>query len=123
LGVVCYTGYRWEPLQQQGTTAQQALLNHIDLLIDGTYMESHHGDLLWRGSSNQRLLRLTARYQQILIQQLAMGDRSTGIEVGVDLSGAFYFTGVPALKDFRAKFAAQMQRQGITIKGIEHGKV
>lgn len=123
LGVVCYTGYRWEQLQQQGTMAQQALLNHIDLLIDGIYMESRHGDLLWRGSSNQRLLVLTERYQQILKQQLAIGDRSTGIEVGVDLSGAFYFTGVPALKDFRAKFAAQMQRQGITIKGIERGKV
>ncbi|MFN6531163.1 4Fe-4S single cluster domain-containing protein [Nostoc sp. ChiSLP03a] len=113
LGVMCYTGYRLEHLQQHGTDAQRALLNRIDLLVDGTYIESLHGDLLWRGSSNQRLLMLTERYQQILIQELAQGDRSTGIEFGIDVTGAFYFTGIPARKGFRDEFAAKMQSQGI----------
>lgn len=116
LGVVCYTGSRWERLGRTGTPAQKSLLERVDLLIDGLYIESEHGDLLWRGSSNQRLLPLTDRYRQILTQQLAAGDRSAGMEFGVDLTGAFYFTGVPARKGFRAEFEAGMQRQGITIK-------
>lgn len=66
LGVVCYTGYRWEHLQQYGSLAQQTLLQQIDLLIDGTYIEARHDHLLWRGSNNQRLLLLTKRYQAML---------------------------------------------------------
>ena len=123
LGVVCYTGYRWEYLQQQGSLAQQTLLQQIDLLIDGTYIEAHHDNLLWRGSNNQRLLLFTKRYQAMLQQYLTQGDLSAGLEFGVDLSGAIYFTGVPALQDFRQKFAAQLQGQGITIKGMDSGKV
>ncbi|GAB1541860.1 4Fe-4S single cluster domain-containing protein [Scytonema sp. NUACC21] len=113
LGVMCYTGYRLEHLQQQGTDAQKSLLACTDLLVDGTYIESLHGDLLWRGSSNQRLLLLTKRYQQILMQELAQGDRSAGIEFGIDITGSFYFTGVPARKGFRDEFAAKMQSRGI----------
>ncbi|NET11018.1 MAG: radical SAM protein [Merismopedia sp. SIO2A8] len=123
LGIVCYTGYRWEYLQQRGTPAQQALLHHIDLLIDGPYQASCHGDLLWRGSSNQRLMLLTSRYRDSVAQRLATGDRSVGLELGIDLSGAFYFTGVPALKDFRSKLAAQMQNQGITVSGLSNGEL
>lgn len=115
LGVICYTGYQWSQLQQQGTKAQISLLDRIDLLIDGTYIESLHGDLLWRGSSNQRLLMLTARYQNVVMQQLATGDHSAGLEFGVDLTGAFYFTGVPARKGFRDEFEAKMQQRGIKI--------
>lgn len=115
LGVTCYTGYRLEQLQQQGTEAQKSLLNCIDLLVDGTYIESLHEDLLWRGSSNQRLLVLTDRYRQVLMQQLETGDRSAGMEFGIDLAGAFYFTGVPARKGFRAEFEARMQSRGIRI--------
>lgn len=116
IGVVCYTGYRCEQLQQQGTADQLSLLDRIDLLVDGVYIESLHGDLLWRGSSNQRLLMLTTRYREVLMQQLATGDRSAGMEFGVDVTGAFYFTGIPAQPGFRAEFAARMQRLGITIK-------
>ncbi|MBD2185873.1 radical SAM protein [Planktothrix sp. FACHB-1355] len=115
LGVMCYTGYRWEQLQQQGTEAQKSLLDRIDLLVDGTYIESKHEDLLWRGSSNQRLLLLSDRYEQVLMAELAMGDRSAGMQFAVDLTGAFYFTGVPAKKGFREEFAARMQQHGITI--------
>ncbi|MFB2979322.1 4Fe-4S single cluster domain-containing protein [Microseira sp. BLCC-F43] len=116
LGVMCYTGYGFEQLQQQGTADQKLLCDRIDLLVDGTYIESLHEDLLWRGSTNQRLLLLTDRYRQVLMQQLEMGDRSAGIEFGIDVSGAFYFTVVPARKGFRAEFEAGMQRRGIRLE-------
>lgn len=115
LGVMCYTGYRFEQLQQQGMVEQKLLCDRIDLLVDGTYIASLHEDLLWRGSSNQRLWLLTERYREVLMQQLAMGDRSAGMEFGIDISGAFYFTGVPARKGFRGEFEARMQCRGIKI--------
>jgi anaerobic ribonucleoside-triphosphate reductase activating protein len=112
---MCYTGYRFEQLQQRGTADQKLLCDRIDLLVDGTYIESLHDDLLWRGSSNQRLLLLTNRYREVLMQQLAMGDRSAGMQFGIDVSGAFYFTGIPARKGFCAEFEAGMQHRGIKI--------
>ena len=42
LGLVCYTGYRLETLQRQGSTAQRALLARTDLLIDGVYVAREH---------------------------------------------------------------------------------
>ncbi len=115
LGVICYTGYSGSQLQQQGTKAQTSLLDRIDLLIDGTYIESLHDDLLWRGSSNQRLLMLTPRYDNVVREQLATGENSAGLEFGVDLSGGLYFTGIPARKGFRDEFAEKMQQRGIKI--------
>ncbi|MDY7023886.1 MAG: 4Fe-4S single cluster domain-containing protein [Cyanobacteriota bacterium] len=116
LGIICYTGYQWSHLQQHRTIAQTSLLDRIDLLIDGTYIESLHDDLLWRGSSNQRLLMLTPRYHNIVTELLATGEHSAGLEFGVDLSGGLYFTGVPARKGFRDEFTQKMQQRGIKIK-------
>lgn len=113
LGVVCYTGYRWEQLHEQGTAPQKALLEHIDLLIDGTYVEKLHDDLLWRGSRNQRLLLLSDRYQEILAQHLELGDRAAGLEFGIDTTGEFYFTGVPNRKGFRQELEARLKARGI----------
>jgi anaerobic ribonucleoside-triphosphate reductase activating protein len=62
LGVVCYTGYSWEYIRDRGTDEQKDFLTRIDLLIDGPYVQSLHAPLLWRGSSNQRLLPLSNRY-------------------------------------------------------------
>ena len=42
LGVVCYTGDRLERLQAYGTIAQRELLQRLDLLIDGIYIEAQH---------------------------------------------------------------------------------
>lgn len=111
LGVVCYTGHTLERLQQSGSAEQRGLLERIDLLIDGVYRQDLHADLRWRGSSNQRLLALTDRYRDIVLEI----DRSAGIEFMVDAEGAFGFAGVPAQPDFRSRFEARMAARGIGI--------
>lgn len=88
LGVICYTGYRHEQLRNR---SQRDLLARVDLLIDGPYDASRHADLLWRGSSNQRLLALTGRYADALDD----GDRSAGLEFSFTAQGRFSFAGVP----------------------------
>jgi anaerobic ribonucleoside-triphosphate reductase activating protein len=115
LGVVCYTGYRRETLQRQGTDAQRELLARIDLLIDGVYNEREHADLRWRGSANQRLLPLTDRYRAN-VEAIASGeDQSAGMEFFVDEEGAFGFAGVPAQPGFRTDFETRLAGLGVTL--------
>ena len=54
--VASYSGYTFEQLQA-GTPAQKALLETIDILIDGPYIQSQRSlGLNFRGSKNQRIL-------------------------------------------------------------------
>lgn len=51
----CYTGFLFEKLVKD--TRYTTLLQHIDVLVDGPFMQSlRDTDLLFRGSSNQRLI-------------------------------------------------------------------
>ena len=58
----CYTGYVLEPdlLSESGRARCEVtdeLLSYIDVLVDGPYVEALHDiTLLFRGSSNQRLI-------------------------------------------------------------------
>ncbi|MBO4369544.1 MAG: 4Fe-4S cluster-binding domain-containing protein [Desulfovibrio sp.] len=59
--IVTYTGYTYERLQEiihsEKNKEWAALLELTDLLIDGPYIETERDlDLLFRGSTNQRLL-------------------------------------------------------------------
>ena len=61
LNVWSYTGYTYEFLRSQGTPAQQALLDEIDVLVDGPFLlERRTLSLPWRGSDNQRVIDLPA---------------------------------------------------------------
>ena len=54
--VACYTGYLFEELAG-GTDEQKMLLEQIDVLIDGPFIESERSmDLLFKGSRNQRII-------------------------------------------------------------------
>lgn len=114
LGVVCYTGFRWEHLLQQGTPKQKDLLQRVDLLIDGVYMEGQHGDLLWRGSTNQRLLPLSDRYGDLVEQKLAAEERSAGLEFFLEATGEIQFVGVPKQPRFRQEFQRRISKRGVT---------
>ncbi len=51
----CFTGYTFETLVRM--PRQRALLEEIDVLVDGRYEQSlRDNDLCFRGSSNQRLI-------------------------------------------------------------------
>lgn len=51
----CYTGLTYEEIQKD--KARSALLQYIDVLVDGRFMrELHRKDLIFRGSCNQRLI-------------------------------------------------------------------
>ena len=58
--VASYSGYTFEQLLH-GTTAQQQLLQQIDVLIDGPFLLAERSlNLSFRGSKNQRILDVPA---------------------------------------------------------------
>ena len=61
-GVIVYTGYRLEELRKDPSAA--ALLARTDLLIDGPYIRELDDGKSLRGSSNQRIIPLTERYNK-----------------------------------------------------------
>ena len=59
----CYTGYRFEELLQN--PAQKALLEQIDVLVDGRFIEALKDEgLRFRGSSNQRIINVPASLEK-----------------------------------------------------------
>ena len=63
LSVFVFTGYEVEVLQESTDTYVQLLLEQIDILCCGLFVpEEFDINLLWRGSSNQRLIYLSNRY-------------------------------------------------------------
>ena len=57
----CYTGFTFEDLQAHGTPAQRELLKYVDVLVDGPFIEALRDiTLIFRGSSNQRLIDVAA---------------------------------------------------------------
>ena len=54
----CFTGFTFESLIQED---QRELLENIDVLVDGPFIEQlKDPDLLFRGSSNQRIINVPA---------------------------------------------------------------
>lgn len=61
--ILCYSGYTYEALCEKATKQQSvsAVLNDIDILIDGAYVESLADEAgEWTGSGNQRVIDLQA---------------------------------------------------------------
>ncbi len=51
----CFSGFKYEVLVKN--PAQKALLEQIDVLVDGSFVkELRDEDLIFRGSSNQRII-------------------------------------------------------------------
>lgn len=61
LSVWCYTGYTYEALMQEADPERMALLDQVDVLVDGPFILSQRSlELKFCGSPNQRLIDLKA---------------------------------------------------------------
>jgi anaerobic ribonucleoside-triphosphate reductase activating protein len=57
LNVWAYTGYRWEDILEIGNPQTLALLEQIDVLVDGPFQVNQRSlELLFCGSKNQRII-------------------------------------------------------------------
>jgi anaerobic ribonucleoside-triphosphate reductase activating protein len=111
-----YSGFTHAALRR-GTADQRALLDRLDLLIDGPYQRARHADLRWRGSSNQRVIALSDRYCGVMLAP----DVSQGIEFTLDADGAMSWAGVPAEPGFREFVESGLRELGFDLRAEEAG--
>lgn len=118
LSVVCYSGFPLDFLRSKGTPPQHELIKRADILIDGPYLRERHTDLRWRGSENQKVHFLTARYRHLAP---AAEERGTWIEFELDEQETLHWIGIPP-PGFRAAFELQMDRIGVpmNVRGSGH---
>lgn len=75
LTVWCYTGYTWDVLRSVYRYESFELLDHLDVLVDGPYIESQRTlELPWRGSRNQRLIDVQASLKTGHVVEYKEGD-------------------------------------------------
>ena len=87
-----YSGNTYETLQQQ--PAAHEWLQHTDILVDGPYREEEYDDYLaWRGSKNQRLLCLSNRYTQDLLDA-AFKKQGKGFSIQISADGQISASGI-----------------------------
>jgi anaerobic ribonucleoside-triphosphate reductase activating protein len=93
-GLIVYTGYTYEELSRAGDADVAALLAATDILVDGRYRIDLDDGRPYRGSSNQRVLRLSDRYDSVFDSYYnTPGGRRVEIDLG---PGRVTLTGVPS---------------------------
>lgn len=78
--VVCWTGYRLEQLQSGQILGSGDLLEHIDLLIDGLFIEQQADSLVLRGSRNQQLYFISGRITEADLVDIPRQELIFGLE-------------------------------------------
>ena len=65
MSVWCYTGFTLEALQRENNPDRMRLLDTVDVLVDGPYLQQERSlDLLYCGSKNQRLIDMNKTRQK-----------------------------------------------------------
>lgn len=111
LSVMCYTGFTLSQLQEKNTPEIQAMLSHIDVLIDGLYVENLNDNRGWRGSANQGINFLTPRH---LDDQELFTSRKQDVEVHLHKDHAL-MVGVPP-QNFSQQFPEMISSINLTPK-------
>lgn len=88
LSVLCFTGGKLEELREN--SVNKKLLDNIDLLIDGEFIEELTDySRPWCGSSNQRYHFLTARYNEEIFTKY-----KNKVEVNISKNGQIFMNGM-----------------------------
>lgn len=100
--IMLYSGYKLQELiNWLGAKRAESFFSHIDIFIDGEYIdERNHGEL-YRGSDNQKIYFFTERYTAYQHQIYHTKNRDLEFTIGRD--GQVVMTGIPP-KDFYREF-------------------
>jgi anaerobic ribonucleoside-triphosphate reductase activating protein len=111
ISLMAFSGYTLERLMAGEDEDRHRLLRTLDILVDGPYVRRRHAPLRWRGSTNQRLLRLSARHPD----EEFWPDESAGVEIEIRPDSSIGFVGVPPMPGFRAAMSQSLQANGLQI--------
>lgn len=96
LDVMVYSGYTLQELRDMEDDSIDYILNHIDILVDGEYIEEENNNSIYRGSDNQVIHFLSKKflpYKDVIYQT-----HNRNIEF-VYRNDELFMVGIPA-KDF-----------------------
>lgn len=110
LSVMLYTGYLLQEIRAEEKKCR--LLENVDILIDGPYMEQLDNGQLWRGSENQKIYFLSSRYSET--EDGFEHKKGRPIECNFIDSSVFSLTGVPP-RGFRASLERKMAEKGMCV--------
>lgn len=109
LSLLSYSGYTLAELREDPRRAP--LLDRLDLLIDGPFQEALRADLLWRGSSNQVLHRLSPRHS-------GLDPTTAGAGVQLLVRGEdLFWMGVPP-PGFQAALSQGLAARGVRLTPV-----
>jgi len=112
--VLVYTGYTIEELHA-GDAAWDALLQRIDLLIDGVFIEEQSNNLQWRGSDNQRVHLLSPRAQRYAATKDLPMPETRPVQVQQVIQGQYRVIGILRRDDLK-RYRAAMAARGMKIE-------
>ena len=107
--VLAYSGYTVEELRAMGG-APAELLDSIDILVDGPYVEDAPNTLQWRGSDNQRVHALSSRGRSFAAELDLPMPEQRPLSVQQLPSGGLRVFGIPRRGDMERLFAALAER-------------
>lgn len=106
---LAFTGHTHEDLRA-GPAEWGALLERLDLLVDGRYVQARRSDRPLRASANQRLVPLTAAGEHLALRVEALG--AGGVEVTIADDGEVLVAGFPPPQLVRGLRRALAPRRG-----------
>jgi anaerobic ribonucleoside-triphosphate reductase activating protein len=90
LDLICFTGYRYERLvKNPPNQGVAALLEEVDVLIDGPFVQSLNDSRGLRGSTNQRVIHLTSN-----LMSYDFESQLRAVEITIT-DGELAFIGIP----------------------------
>jgi anaerobic ribonucleoside-triphosphate reductase activating protein len=105
LDIIVFTGYKLSDLKEEHGNIENDVLNYIDVLIDGEYIEELNcGDYL-RGSSNQNLYFFTDKYKND--DRFNSFHKEREFEFEIKDGGETFFIGIPPI-GFYGKFIEKL---------------
>lgn len=109
-----YTGYTIEELIARNELIVDNLLSCCDVLVDGPYQEENGDVLRYRGSANQRIIRLT---DAISAERINTGGKSR-VDMTLDSNDRLVIVGIPP-RGFMKTFRDKMGERGLVVKEID----
>ncbi len=111
--VLVYTGYRLDELRTM--PAMAPLLDRVDLLVDGPFLEGEGNTLQWRGSDNQRVLLLSDRARRYAGSENQPMPEPRPLQLQLLTPTSYRVIGIPRRGDVDAYHAA-MSARGVEVK-------
>ena len=104
LDVMIYSGYTLEELRAWHSASVDEILDSIDLLVDGEYVEEQNSNTLYRGSDNQTIHFLSKKY--LPFKEMIEASHNRDVEF-ICRGDELFVVGIP-IKGFQRQFITKI---------------